>query len=80
MAQGFPDWLPPTFLKKALEETSHEPEDQYARSGGHLPLIKVISKEFSEKFKRDIDPMNEVSMCRGCSWSRSASAMEPQGS
>ncbi len=60
MAQGFPDWSPPEFLKKALEETCHEAEDQYARSGGHIPLIKAISKEYSAKFNREIDPMNEV--------------------
>jgi aspartate/methionine/tyrosine aminotransferase len=43
MAQGFPDWEPPRFLKDSLIEVANENEDQYCRSFGHVPLVKKIA-------------------------------------
>ena len=67
MAQGFPDWSPPQFLKKALAEASTLEEDQYPRSGGHIPLAQAVAKEFSEKFGREIDSQWNVRR-RGGFW------------
>ena len=60
MAQGFPDWSPPQFLKDALVEAATLNEDQYCRSGGHVPLVEAIAEEFSAKFNRKINPLTDV--------------------
>jgi len=60
MAQGFPDWSPPQFLKDSLTEVMSMNEDQYARAYGHLPLVKAIAQEYSKKFGREINGMTEV--------------------
>jgi len=61
MAQGFPDWKPPSIVKQALKEAADMNEDQYTRVGGHPALVKAIAKEYGPKFGRTLDPMKEVS-------------------
>ena len=60
MAQGYPDWQPPSFVKDSLQEAAQADENQYTRVGGHPKLVKAIAEEYSPKLGRSIDPMEEV--------------------
>jgi len=65
MAQGFPDWETPMFVKEALNKAAKANENQYIRCGGHLVLCEAIAKEYSKKFNREISATTEVSVANG---------------
>ena len=65
MAQGFPDWETPMFVKQALDHASKANENQYTRCAGHLALVDAISQEYSPKFSRQINALTEVSVANG---------------
>ncbi len=62
LGQGFPDWKSPEFYYEALNRNvlSENANHQYTRSFGSMKLINAISRNYKEKFKREIDPINEV--------------------
>ena len=67
---GFPDWDPPTFVQNAMA-TSVNPQagrhaNQYARSYAHMPLAKVLAEDYSERWKRQVDPETEIATAVGC--------------
>jgi len=61
MAQGFPDWETPKFVRDGLTNATNNNENQYLRVAGHLDFVDTIAKEYSERFGRKIDPLKEVS-------------------
>ena len=65
MAQGFPDWETPLFVKEALNNATKANENQYIRCGGHLSLVNAIATEYSEKFNREINALTEVTVANG---------------
>ena len=60
MAQGFPDWETPKFVRDGLANATHSHENQYLRVAGHLDFVDTIAKEYSQRFNRQIDPLKEV--------------------
>ncbi len=60
MAQGFPDWETPKFVRDGLALATHNNENQYLRVAGHLDFVETIAKEYSQRFERQIDPLKEV--------------------
>lgn len=65
MAQGFPDWETPRFVRDGLTQATNAGENQYLRVAGHLDFVDTIAREYSERFKRQIDPMKEVAVGNG---------------
>ena len=69
LGQGFPDWNPPSFVIEAIEHsispTSGRNANQYARSYGHMPLVKELAIDYSKKLGRSIDPEIEIATATG---------------
>ena len=61
LGQGFPDWSPPDFVKKALYQAVEEKNcNTYGRSAGHLSLVKELANRYTTILNRDIDPLTQV--------------------
>lgn len=61
LGQGFPDFPPPDFVVKALQEAaSGNLLHQYTRGYGHLRLVNALAKMYSRLTGRQIDPLKEV--------------------
>lgn len=65
LGSGYTEWDTPQFLKDFLYQSTVEHENQYGRSGGQPLLVKAISKEYSGRLQREIDPLREVVVCNG---------------
>jgi len=65
MAQGFPDWDTPKFVRDGLANATHNHENQYLRVAGHLDFVDTIAKEYSQRFNRQIDPLKEIVVGNG---------------
>lgn len=67
LGQGFPDWSPPGFLLDSIQKHVSNPSsnNQYARFAGSLKLCESIARNYSQKFKRKIDPLTEVLVANG---------------
>lgn len=70
LGQGFPDWNPPAFaidaMNKSVDPKYNRNSNQYARSYAHMPLATVLAEDYSEKFKREINPATEIATAVGC--------------
>ncbi|XP_069742856.1 kynurenine--oxoglutarate transaminase 3-like isoform X2 [Narcine bancroftii] len=60
LGQGFPDFLPPDFVKEAYTRAINGGLNQYTRGFGHPSLVKILAKFFGKLMRQDIDPFNEV--------------------
>ncbi|EGC36025.1 hypothetical protein DICPUDRAFT_78310 [Dictyostelium purpureum] len=68
LGQGFPNFEPPEFVKKAMIETIEKGGfNQYTRSPGHLRLVNALSKVYSPYFNREINPLTEIMTSVGAS-------------
>lgn len=70
LGQGFPNWLPPKFAVDSLVEAaldSAQSPHQYTRTAGHPKLVKQLARRYSTHLRREVDPMNEVSVTIGAS-------------
>lgn len=71
LGQGFPGFSPPGFVKDSLVVAASEGNglnylaNQYARSAGHLQLVKHLAESYSTRFQRKIDPETEIIICNG---------------
>mmetsp|Transcript_17798 Transcript_17798/g.26974 ORF Transcript_17798/g.26974 Transcript_17798/m.26974 type:complete len:480 (+) Transcript_17798:50-1489(+) len=70
LGQGFPDWDPPEFVIEAMARATDplykRHANQYARSYAHLPLANVLAEDYSERWKREIDPTTMIGTAVGC--------------
>jgi kynurenine--oxoglutarate transaminase/cysteine-S-conjugate beta-lyase/glutamine--phenylpyruvate transaminase len=77
LGQGFPDWDPPAFVCEAMIQSVlpqyQRHANQYARSYAHMPLARVLAKQYTERWKKqsclrdhDINPVTEVATAVGC--------------
>lgn len=70
LGQGFPDWDPPAFameaMSRSIDPSSGRNANQYARSYAHMPLAKVLSEDYGERFGREINPATEIATAVGC--------------
>ena len=61
LGQGFPDWSPPDFILENAKNDIVDPSLAiYARSAGHLNLVKSIADNYSSKLNHKIIPQSEV--------------------
>lgn len=61
LGQGFPDFPPPDFVVKALQEAAAGNSlHQYTRGYGHLRLVNALAKMYSRLTGRQIDAQKEV--------------------
>eukprot|EP00640_Fibrocapsa_japonica_P007685 CAMPEP_0113944048 /NCGR_PEP_ID=MMETSP1339-20121228/30607_1 /TAXON_ID=94617 /ORGANISM="Fibrocapsa japonica" /LENGTH=152 /DNA_ID=CAMNT_0000949109 /DNA_START=153 /DNA_END=608 /DNA_ORIENTATION=+ /assembly_acc=CAM_ASM_000762 len=67
LGQGFPDWPCPQFAKDALKKAVQQDFNQYARSAGHPALVEAISRIYSPRMNRTLDPMTEITISVGAS-------------
>uniref|UniRef100_A0A131XFA5 Putative kynurenine aminotransferase glutamine transaminase k n=1 Tax=Hyalomma excavatum TaxID=257692 RepID=A0A131XFA5_9ACAR len=61
LGQGFPDFPPPDFVVKALQEAAAGNSlHQYTRGYGHLRLVNALANMYSRLTGRQIDAQKEV--------------------
>lgn len=61
LACGFPDWETPSFVVENLQKAAATPlENNYTQCSGHPFLKKVLAKEYSAIFGRELDPEKNV--------------------
>jgi len=65
LAQGFPDWETPEFVREYLTQAISKNENQYIRVGGHPKLVQEIAKTYGPKINRTLDPLTEVTVANG---------------
>eukprot|EP00127_Corallochytrium_limacisporum_P006234 Clim_evm10s222 gene=Clim_evmTU10s222 len=66
LGQGFPDWPSPPFVIEAAHEALNAGHNQYARSAGALPLVKILADQYSKRLNREsINPLTEVMVSVG---------------
>lgn len=67
LAQGFPDWETPKFVRTYLSEAIEKNENQYIRVAGHPNLVKEIARTYGPKLGRELDPLTEVKYAKNSS-------------
>uniref|UniRef100_A0A7R9U8K3 Aminotransferase class I/classII large domain-containing protein n=2 Tax=Pinguiococcus pyrenoidosus TaxID=172671 RepID=A0A7R9U8K3_9STRA len=69
LGQGYPDWSPPEFVRKAgaqvLAPDAPPGVHQYTRTAGHPRLVNLLAKRYSKHFGRELDGLKEVSVTVG---------------
>ncbi|CAJ0576194.1 unnamed protein product, partial [Mesorhabditis spiculigera] len=69
LGQGFPDFAPPAFVPKLLENIAQHPErvdwHQYTRGYGHPRLVNILAKLYGDHFARKIDANTDVMVTVG---------------
>lgn len=63
LGQGFPDFSPPDFVKKAFVQATGGEDfilHQYTRAFGHPALVKILSRFFGKIMGRQIDPLGNI--------------------
>jgi N-succinyldiaminopimelate aminotransferase len=60
LAQGFPDWDAPDFLRKAALDAVGASHDQYGRMAGVLPLAARIAEDIGRRHGLRYEPEQEV--------------------
>ncbi|MFO0660343.1 MAG: aminotransferase class I/II-fold pyridoxal phosphate-dependent enzyme [Polyangiaceae bacterium] len=65
LAQGFPDFDGPMWLKEAAERAVREAHGQYARSAGHPALVEAIAQSIESMRGLSYDPMSEITVTCG---------------
>lgn len=66
LAQGFPDFDGPEFLKDAAVGAIRAGHGQYARMFGLPALNEAIARDFSARSGVSVDPTREVTVTSGC--------------
>ncbi|MCH2192412.1 MAG: aminotransferase class I/II-fold pyridoxal phosphate-dependent enzyme, partial [Gammaproteobacteria bacterium] len=68
LGQGFPDWAPPEFIQEAAAEAVRgNGFSSYARSPGHLPLVRAIASQYGKTLSMDISAEKQVLVTVGAS-------------
>jgi aspartate/methionine/tyrosine aminotransferase len=65
LAQGFPDFSAPDFIKQAAFEAIKNDINQYAITWGSQSLRKAIAQKMKDLYNLDIDPEKEITVCCG---------------
>lgn len=65
LAQGFPDFPGPEFVKDAAVRAIREDRNQYGRMQGELPLVRAIADVHRDRTGADLDPETEVVVTAG---------------
>lgn len=65
LAQGFPDFAAPDFMKEAASAAIRADRNQYARMAGEPELVAAVAASLSARFGLDFDPMTEITVFCG---------------
>lgn len=65
LAQGFPDFPAPDFIKKAAVEAIEQDLNQYAITWGAPSLRRALSRKMGDLYHLDVDPDREITVCCG---------------
>lgn len=65
LSQGFPDFEGPGEIVEAAVRALRSGDNQYARSRGHLDLVRAISESRKQQFGLEYDPLDEVVVFSG---------------
>jgi aspartate/methionine/tyrosine aminotransferase len=66
LAQGFPDFDGPEFLKDAAADAVRRGHNQYARTQGVPALNRVIAAAWNRRTGQTVDPDTQVTVTSGC--------------
>lgn len=66
LAQGFPDFDGPAFIKDAAIAAIHAGHNQYARMFGVPVLNDALATAWRERTGQTIDPMTQITVTSGC--------------
>lgn len=65
LAQGFPDFPAPEFVKQAAIDAIQAEYNQYSVTWGAKPLRDAIARKYSRWYGLDYDPEREITVCCG---------------
>jgi aspartate/methionine/tyrosine aminotransferase len=65
LAQGFPDFPAPEFLKQAAAEAIAAEHNQYPITWGIPPLREAIAWKYAQTYQLDLDPHREITVVCG---------------
>lgn len=65
LAQGFPDFPAPDFIKRAAVEAIEQDINQYAITWGTKSLRNAIAQKIKGIYNLDVDPEAEITVCCG---------------
>ena len=65
LAQGFPDFPAPQFLKEYAKEFIDRDYNQYAITWGTRSIRKALSEKYKKFYNLDYDPEKEITVCCG---------------
>ena len=65
LAQGFPDFPAPDFLKEAARRAIAEDLNQYTITWGAKPFRDAIAAKYARFYGLEIDPEREITVCCG---------------
>jgi aminotransferase len=75
LAQGFPDFAAPQFVKDAASAAIHANVNQYANTWGAKPLRTAISEKYQDTYGLHYEPDTEITVCCGATEGMIASLM-----
>jgi len=65
LAQGFPDFDAPSEILEEAVSALRGGQNQYARSMGHLPLVRALSEKIEQDYGLLFDPHSEILVTGG---------------
>lgn len=65
LAQGFPDFSAPEWLKEAARQAISDDYNQYAITWGAKPFRNAIAANYQRFYGLDLDPEREITVCCG---------------
>ena len=65
LAQGFPDFPAPAFLKEAAQQAIAADFNQYPITWGEQPFRRAIAAKYQRHYGLEIDPEREITVCCG---------------
>ena len=65
LAQGFPDFDAPSEILEEAVSALRGGKNQYARSMGHLPLVRALSEKIEQDYGLLFDPYREILVTTG---------------
>src|SRR5688572_2478563 len=65
LSQGFPDFSAPEAVKEAAVAAIRGDVNQYAVTWGARPLREAVAREFTRRYRVEIVPDQQVTVCCG---------------
>ena len=75
LAQGFPDFAAPRVVKEAAKRAIDDDHNQYTITWGTPALRQAIAAYYGRRYRMDVDPEREVTVCCGATEAMIASLL-----